>query len=402
MSRRLGTEFIVEGSVERQGDRVRVIARLIQASSGTLRWTRTYERSLGDLFALEGEIATAIGSEIGARLTRDTKRRLLASQTSSVAAQDAYLQGRYLIYTFNRARFDEARRLLEHAVALDSSYAVAYASLSRTYGLMLDGDLAPAQDLVPLAVAAAARAVQLNPDLPEANVAFDESKYKYEHDWESADAAYQRALILAPNASTVRSPYARFLCAQGRLDEGLTQALAGGQADPLSAEMIATIAITHYYRREYDEALRYYEQAVDLTPGYGPAYFGMARVFSAQHEYAKAIEYVRKAISLVGENQTYLAELSRNDALAGWRDSAEQVLGGLIRTASDSSVGASYEGIGYTFAALGQNDRAFEWLNRSLDHYYARLLYLKVDPRADPLRDDARFTALIERLGLTR
>ena len=399
--RRLGAAFVVEGSVERRDDRVRVVSRLIEASTGTIRWTQTFERPLGDLFSLEGEMASAIGAAIGARLSGSTRSRLLAGQTSSIEGQDAYLQGRYLIYTFNRARFKEARVLLERAVSLDPNYAVAHASLSRTYGLMLDGDMAPSRDLIPLAIASAARGLSTGPDLAETNVAFAESKYRYEHDWDAADAAYRRAIELAPNSSLVRSPYARFLCAADRLDEALAQAGAGGLADPISAEMTATIGITHYYRREYGEALRFYEQAASLSPGYGPVYFGMARVYSAQNNYAKAIEYVRKAMTLVGENPTYRAELARNYALGGWRSSAEQVLGGLLRDAENGTAGVNYEGIGYAFAALGDIDRAFEWLDRSLDHYFARLLYIKVDPRADPLRHDPRFAVLLARLGLT-
>ena len=400
LAARLGASYVVEGSVDRQADRVRIVVRLVEASTASLKWTQAYERSLGDLFALEGEMAAAIGTEIGARLSGDTKRRMLGSQTSSVQAQEAYLQGRYLIYTFNRARFGEARQLFERAIALDPQYAIAHASLARTYGLLLDGDLAPASELVPLATLASQRAYESSPELAETNVALADSKYKYERDWEAADAAYKRAIAAAPNASIVRAPYARFLCALGRLDEAREHAIAGASADPLSAEMIAAIGVTHYYRREFDDALRYYEQAASLSPGYGPVYFGMARVHSARQDYPAAIDHVRKAMSLVGENPTYRAELARNYALGGWRNSAEQVLGGLLRAAADGSSGVSYEGIGYVFAALGDNDRAFEWLNRAMDHYFARLLFIKVDPRADPLRDDRRFPAILDRLGL--
>jgi tetratricopeptide (TPR) repeat protein len=126
----------------------------------------------------------------------------------------------------------------------------------------------------------------------------------------------------------------------------------------------------------------------------------MARAYSAQGDYQQAIDYIRKAMSLVGENSAFHAELARNLVLAGWRSQAEQVLGGLLLGARGGNSGVSYEGIGYVYAALGDLDRAFEWLNRSLDHYYARLLFVKVDPRADPLRNDPRYAALVQRLGL--
>ena len=398
--KRLGARYAVEGSVQRQGERVRVTARLVDASTGTLRWTDTYERPLGDIFAMQGEMATAMATEVGASLTGETTRRLMARQTTSNEAQDAYLQGRYLLYTFSRARLPEARALFERAVALDSSYAIAYASLSRAYAMMLDLDMGPARELQPLATAAAARAIALNPDLAETNLAFADIKYRFEHDWDAADAAYQQALSLAPNASIVLSPYSRFLSAAGRLDEALQYALAGEQADPLSFEMASSVGLTHYYRREFDDALRYQQRAAALSPNYGPAYFSMGRIHSARGDFSQAVEHIRKAMTLYGEGSSYQAELARNLFLGGWQNSAEQILGGLLLNAQTADTGVSYEGIGYVYAAIGDFDRAFEWLNRSLDHYFTRLLFITVDPRADPLRNDPRYAALVRRLGL--
>jgi TolB-like protein/Tfp pilus assembly protein PilF len=398
--KRLGAKYAVEGSVQRQGDRVRITARLVDGSTGTLRWTDTYERPLGDIFALQGEMATAMATEVGASLTGETTRRLVARQTTSNEAQDAYLRGRYLLYTFSRARLPEARGWFERAVALDSSYAVAYASLSRAYAMMLDFDMGPARELQPFATAAAARAIELNPDLAETNLAFAFVKYHYEHDWEAADAAYQRALSFAPHASIVLSPYSRFLCAAGRLDEGLEHARAGVDADPLSAEMLSTLAVVHLYRREFNEALDHYQRAVGLAPSFGPAHFGMARVYSAQGDYQKAIDLIRHAMTLSGENATYLAEMARNQVLGGWQDAANQTLGRLLLQERQGGRDVSYEGIGYVYAAQGDLDRAFEWLNRALENYFARLLFVKVDPRADPLRSDRRYAALVQRIGL--
>jgi TolB-like protein/Tfp pilus assembly protein PilF len=399
LQRRLGANYLVEGSVQQQGERIRLTVRLIQASTGTLRWTDTIERPLGDMFALQGELATAIGTELGSHLSGDTRRRLQARQTTSLEAQDAYLKGRHLLYSFNRARFPEARKLFEQAVALDPSYAIAHASLARIYTLMLDTEMPAEQPLQPLAIATAARAVSLNADVAEANVAFAETRFRFEGDWETADTAFRRALEIAPHASLVLSPYSRFLCATGNLDEALKYARAGAAADPLSAEMIASVAVTHYYRREYDEALRQYERAVEVTPGYGPGFFGRARVYAEQGRFPEAIDQINKAIALVGDNPAYRAELARTYVLAGWHNMAEQTLGGLLLTDREGG-DPSHVGIGYVYAALGDNDRAFEWLNRALDHYYARVLFLKVDPRADPLRSDPRFAALVQRLGL--
>ena len=400
LRQRLGASYLVEGSVHRREDRLRLTVRLIEASTGALRWTETIERPLGDMFALQGELATAIGTALGSHLNGDTRRRLHSRQTTSIEAQDAYLKGRHLLYTFNRANLAEARTLFEHAVALDPSYAPAHASLARIYVFMLDAEVPAEQPLRPLAIAAADRAVSLAEGLPEAHVAQAETRFRLERDWEAADDAFRRAVEIAPHGSLVLAPYSRYLAAAGRLDDALTYARAGATADPLSAEMIASVAITHYYRREHEEALREFARAVEVTPGYGPGYFGLARVHSARGEYRQAVEYIERAVDLLGDHPAYRAELARNYAAAGWRNLAEQTLGGLLMPAQNDGH-LSRVGIGYVYAALGDRDRAFEWLHRALDEGdFARVLFITVDPRADPLRSDPRFAALIRRLGL--
>jgi TolB-like protein/Tfp pilus assembly protein PilF len=399
LRRKLGADYTVEGSVNRQPNRVRVTARLIQASTGKLLWSDTFERPIADLFAVQGEIAATIATQIGAKLTGDTRRRLEARETTSAAAQDAYLRGRYLLYRFNSARMREARALFEEAVALDPGYALAHASLSRTYGMMLDFDLASAGELEPLAIAAAERGFRLNPELLETNVAHADAQFRFRHDWDAADAAYRRALALAPYSSLVLSPYARFLCAAGRLAEADRHARRGAQSDPLSAEMITSVGVVAYYRRDFDEALRWHQRAAELSPTHGPVHMGMARALAAKGDYDRAIESIKRALALVGESHGYQAELARIYAARGWTELAEQTLGGLLVAAREGR-NVPYEGIGYVYAALGRRDQAFEWLNRSLEHYFARMLFLKVDPRADPIRDDPRYAALLQRLGL--
>jgi Tfp pilus assembly protein PilF len=289
--------------------------------------------------------------------------------------------------------------LLERAVSLDPGYAAAHASLARTYGLLLEYNLATAAEVQALAVATASRAAQLGPDLAEAQVADADARFRYATDWDGADAAYARALALAPHAGFVLSPYSRFLCAAGRLDEALRLAEDGAAADPLSPEMVSSVGVVHYYKRNFDEAIRYQEKALAVSPSYGPAYFGIARALSGKGDYQRAIEFIGRAERAVGPHASYRAELARNYALAGWRDLADQTLGGLLVDARQGGP-TSYEGIGFAYAAAGDRDRAFEWLNRALDHYHARKLFIKVDPRVDSLRDDPRFAALLQRLHL--
>jgi serine/threonine-protein kinase len=398
---RLGAQYSLEGSVESQPGRVRISARLVEASTGTLLWADTTERPLGDMYQLQGEMAAAIGTTIVGRLSGTAQQRLRAPQTTSTEAQEAFLQARYLMYRFDRTRMPDARRLLERAVSLDPAFGAAQASLSRAYGFLLEYNMATAAEVQPLAMASASQAVTASPDLPEAQVAYADARFRYATDWDGADAAYRRARALAPHAGFVLSPYARFLSAAGRLDEALKLAEEGAAADPLSGEMVSSVGVVHYLRREYDEAIRSHEQALRVAPSYGPAYFGIARAYSGKGDYPRAIDFVKRAQAAVGDHASYRAELARNYVLAGYRDLADQTLGGLLLEEQQGGA-ASYEGIGFVYAALGNRDRAFEWLNRAMDHYFARMLFLKVDPRVDSLRDDPRFDKLLQRLNLQR
>jgi TolB-like protein/Tfp pilus assembly protein PilF len=394
--RRLRADYVIEGSVHQQANRLRVTARLLEASSGTLLFARTYEKPLSELYALQDEMTSEIARGIGARPARSPKGR---GGSTSVDAQDEYLRGRYLLYTFNSANFLKARQHFDRAVAFDADYAAAHAALARTYGLLLDYDLDDPAVLGPLAIQEAHKAVEADPDLLEANVAEGDVQFRYAHNWAAAEAAYRRALAIAPYSSLVLTPYARFLCAAGRLDEALVQAKLGAVADPLSAEMLGTVAITYYYRREYDVARRWFEQMKAAAPASGPARFGLGRVSAAQQDYDAAVTEIKDALTLAGDNRSYQAELARVYALRGSVDLARQTLGGVLGTASGGR-SLPYEGIGYAYAALGRRDEAFAWFHRALDNNFARLLFLQVDPRMDPIRDDPRYVALLQRLGL--
>ena len=229
-----------------------------------------------------------MATEVGASLTGETTRRLWRVRRRPTKRRTRIFRVDICSTRSAGRGCPKQSALLSAQSPLTARMRLRTPALSRTYAMMLDFDMGPADELRPLAVAAAARAIELNPDLAETNLAFAYVKYHFEHDWEAADAAYQRALSFAPHASIVLSPYSRFLCAAGRLDEALDHARAGVDADPLSAEMaVDARQWCIYYRREFDDALQHYQRAISVAPSFGPAHFGMARVYSAQGEYSE-------------------------------------------------------------------------------------------------------------------
>jgi serine/threonine-protein kinase len=396
----LHAAHLVEGAVERSGDRMRISVRVIQASNGAAVWGQTYERPVGDLFVVEGEVATALANAILAHV--DTAAHGSSRYTPSAQALDAYLRGRYLLYQFNKSLVPEARRELELAVSLDSQFALAYASLSRVYLLAEAYGLLAPGEAASLASRAAEQAVALSPDLSEAHVALAEVRFKSDRDWRGAEVEYREALKLSPHASTVRSPYSRFLSADGRPDDALTHALAGVEADPLAPEMIASLGITYYYLRQFDDAIREFSRSVAVNGSYGPGYFGRARAEAENGAFENAIADVRQALKLSGDDSSYVAELARVQAAAGWRNAAEQELGGLLDLSRKPGQIVASQDLAYVYAALGDRERALDLLTDALKANFTRVLFLRVDPRVDVLRQEPRFQDLLRELGTRR
>ena len=400
LARNLGADYLLEGSVERTSGRLRMSVRLIEAGSGVLTWANTYDRDATDLFISQAEVAAAIASVIGVKAQPELPGDGLNRYTTSSEAQDAYLRGRYLLYRFDRRTLPEVLRLFEQAVALDPQFALAQASLARAYLMIEAYGLAPAGEIAPPARQAAGAAVALGPDLSEAHVAMGEVAFKADRDWRTAESSYERALQLAPNASTVRSPLARFLSAAGRPDEALEHAIAGLRADPLSAEMHASVGITEYYLRRFDDAVATFSAVTAAHPGYPPGFFGRARARSAVGDFRGAIADIERALELSGQETSYLAELARVHAAAGWQNMAEQILGSLLELDTTRQGSVAPQDLAWIYAALGDHDRALTLLGRAVETNHTRVLFLAVDPRADPVRQDRRFSHLLQAIGL--
>ena len=392
--------FHIEGSAERVGDQLRVTARLLRAGGGDVLWADSLTRAFTDLLASQSEIAVIVARQVGVPLTEDERQRLARRYSTSAEAQDAYLQGRFLLYRFNRTAAADARAHFERSIQIDPEYALAHASLARLYLLQQEyRDLTPDQAR-PLALKAATRAAELGPELAEARVALAEVLFKVSHDMTRADAEYRGALELAPGSSLVRSPYARFLSAVGRPADALSQAFEGARLEPRSPEMMASVGITHIYRRDFAGAVDWYERAIALNPDYAPGYFGRGRARSFLGQFDAAVDDLKRAVTLSGHDPAYIAELGRVNAVAGWRNAAEEALGSLLRAARERPGSVAPQDLAYVYLALGDRDRACALLRDALAQHDTRILFLNVDPRVDALRGDTRFVEIIRALGL--
>ena len=399
----LHVDAVLEGSVlvvpgGGDGQRVRINARLLRAGAPeTQVWDRTFEKVVGDVLALQREVAAGVAEGVGLHASTiggSTRVR------ENAQAQDAYFQGRYLLLNnLSRDNFVRAREYLERAVRLQPESSRAYAGLARCYYFLDLYGVLPRLDAARLAEDAATTAVRLDALSPEAHSQLANVAFQYGWNWAKADEAYRRAIELNPSYSFARSEYARFLMAENRVEEALAQARRAQELDPLSPEALDVIGLGLYYARQYDEAIAQYQAVVRMEPNSAQHHLSLGRAYAAKSQYDLAIAELESAVTISGQAPFIVAELARTHAAAGDASRAQALLESL--TTAERSDGprlpAQYQA--YVWAALDQPDRAFASLDKAVKDREFNLLWARVDPRFDRLRSDPRFTTLLGSLG---
>jgi TolB-like protein/Tfp pilus assembly protein PilF len=399
-ARRAGVEGLFEGSVQRSDGRVRVSARLVSAATNAIVWGRTYEGSEREAFNLQSQIAADVAREIGVSLTSQEARQLTRTYNLSTESQDANLRGRYYLDSDTRPGLQRAREEFEKVVQLEPLYAPAHAGLAQTY-LMLGttGDLTPAE-MRKLAPAAAHTALNLDPMLAEAAVAVADVRFRLDWDVPGAEQAYRHAIDLNPSFVFAHCQYARFLAAAGRIEDSLRVAREALRLDPTSGLPHAIVGMALYYSRRYEEAIAHYESRADT--GRLAVNIGRGRAFAGLGRYPEAIVALSAAVEISGRDSSVYAELGRTYAAAGQEDRARAILRELYDARGQKSGYIAAQDLAYIHIALGEYETAFQRLDEAIDAQASRLIFLPVDPRIDPIRDDPRFTALVARLHHAR
>jgi len=382
------------------GQRVRINARLLRAGAPeTQVWDRTFEKVVGDVFALQREVAAGVAEGVGLNASAIGGSTQIGRENAQ--AQDAYFQGRYLLLNnLSRDNFVRAREYLERAVRLQPESSRAYASLARCYYFLDLYGVLPRLEAARLAEDAAATAVRLDASSPEAHNQLANVAFMYRWDWAKADEAYRRAIELNPSYSFGRSEYARFLMAQNRLDEALAQARRAQELDPLWPEALGVVGLGLYYARQYDEAIAQYQAELRMEPNSAQHHLAIGRAYAAKGQYDLAITSLESAVTISGQAPFIVAELARTHAAAGDASRAQALIESV--TAAERSDGphlpAQYQA--YVWAALDQPDRAFASLDKALKDREFNILWARVDPRFDRLRSDPRFTTFLGSLGV--
>jgi TolB-like protein/Tfp pilus assembly protein PilF len=396
IARRLGVSNILEGTVQKTADQVRVNVQLINAQSDSHVWSDSYDRKLTDIFAIETDIAKTTADSLKAKLTRSERQAIAVRPTANSEAYELYLKGRFFWNKRTGADLRKAIDYFNHAIAKDPNYSLAYAGLADCYDLLHEySDLSP-KESYPKGKAAAMKALELDDTLGEAHTSLAYSLINYDWDWRSAEREYQRAIQLNPNYATAHQWYAECLSMLGRHIEAIAEIKRAQQLDPLSLIINQGVGGKYLYARRYDEAMAQFQRTLELYPHFPPTHERLGWCYAQKRMYEDAIAEMQRAVELSGNSTQMIAALGWTFAAAGRRDTAEGIIVELQRRSKESYVDNYF--VATVFAALGEKDEAFALLNKACAERSYWMPWLNIDFQLDNLRSDSRFDALVQRV----
>lgn len=391
----LRVDGIIEGSVVRSDQSVRITAQLVQASTDKQLWARSYTRELKNVMRLQSELAHDIAGEIRIKITPAEQQRLATNDTVDPQAYEAYLKGRYYWNKNTEDQLREAKKYFEQAIAIDSNYAPAYAGLADYY--WATDELNP-KDAMLRAKENVLKALELDSGLAEGHKTLAIIKFYADWDWPGAEREFRRALDLNPSYAEGHRTYSVYLSELGRNDEALNEVRSAQQLDPVSLTTAVTYGWAYYYARQYDRAIQQCRTVIEMDANFPQGHDCLGSAYLAKQNYSAAIAECQRGAGGSGHDPMREVSLGRAYALAGETDQAKEILNNLIKLSTKSYV-PSYA-FATLYTALGDRDRAFTWLDKGYQERDPYLVTLRADNAFDPLRSDPRFARLLGLVGL--
>jgi TolB-like protein/Tfp pilus assembly protein PilF len=398
IARELNVDAVLEGTVLRSGERVRITAQLIQVPNERHIWAESYEGDLQDAIPLQSRVARAIAEQIRVTLNRQEQAALVKSKVVKPDAYEAYLKGRYF---WNKRTGDGLKKAIEYfsrAIEMDPTYAEAYSGLADSYALSGDWEygVLPPQDAFAKARTAATQALALDDSLGEAHTSLAFALDLYRWDWEAADREYKLAIKLHPGYATAHLWYAWHLMVMGRPSEGIFELRKAESLDPLSliisADMADALCIAHLY----DESVQQSRKTLEMDPSFAVAHYQLGQALVQKHAYDEAIAEFRRAIELSGHSGAFDSNLAYVYVLSGRTEEAMKLVEDL--EARHDQNPSAHANVALIYSGLGDQDQAMIWLNKAYEARFNPSILLR--PAFENLRSDARFQELVRRIGL--
>jgi DNA-binding winged helix-turn-helix (wHTH) protein/Tfp pilus assembly protein PilF len=396
--RELGVESVLDGSIQCNGNQIRVTARLISVADGTSLWAGKFDQEFTNVFAVQDTISEKVASALAMRLSKDEKKKLTQRYTENIDAYHSYLKGRYHIGKVTRPTIIKGIEFFQQAIDIDPTFALAYAGIAEAYRrLPITSDMAP-KDAFPKAKAAATKALEIDENIADAHLALGFTKLWFDWDWQASEREFKFAIDLNSSSGEAHMGYAVLLTCLGRHREAVAEGERAIEVDPLSLIVNANQAQFLHWAKADNEARIRVQKTLEIDPNFWVANLALGRLLIKKSEYAAAIAALTKARESSGANSETVSLIGYAHALAGNRSQAFTVLDELQSRSNRSYVPP--HSLAVIYHGLGDRDETFRWLEKAYDDRDVRLAFLNADPKWDSLRCDPRFLDLVKRLGL--
>jgi eukaryotic-like serine/threonine-protein kinase len=397
----LGVSAVLTGRIMQRSDSLTISTELLDVRENKQLWGEQYQRKVSDLLAVERDIAQEITGNLRLKLSGPEQSRVVKHYTENPEAYQLYLKGRF---HWNRRTEEGSRKAIEYfqlAIEKDPTYALAYTGLADCYSVLGTSynvaSLSPSE-AIPKAKAAATKALELDDTLAEAHTSLGYIRLNYDWDWLGAEREFKRAIELDPNYANAHHWYSHYLTAMSRPEESLAESKRALGLDQLDLVMNVHLGWHYFNARQYDLAIEQFRKTLEIDPNYGLTHWYLGQAYALKGMYAEAQTELRKAKNLLQQNVAVEADLGYAYAASGKGAEAKKAIDELKQSSKQRYVSSYYIALIHT--GLGEKDLAFEWLENAYKERSDLLIYLKIDPRLDSLRSDARFADLVRRVGL--
>ena len=395
----LNVGYVLDGRIQRAGDRVRVTVQLVRVRDGVPLWATKLDENFTDIFTVEDSISEQVAQALVPRMTGEELEMLHRRETDNADAYQAYLRGRYFWNKFTDEGFERAYESFREAIRLDPDYALAYVGIADYFNWSAIYGLGAPVNCFPQAMTAAKTALELDEELADAHAALGFSILCYEWDGAAAEQRFKRALELNPNSASAHHWYSNLLAAQGRFPEAIKEILRTQELNPLSLMDKSMTGWIYYQARQYDNAVVELQKTLEMERNFGNAYMILGCVYEQMGRYDEAVEMLDRSLEFMTGSVIPLWMLGYTLARAGRRAEAHDALQRLEHISKDTYISPYYFAL--IFVGLGEHDKAFEWLEKAYESRDEWLLWMGTEPKLDALRSDPRFAELLGRIGLS-
>jgi serine/threonine-protein kinase len=400
IGRKLNVETLLEGSVRKAGNRLRITAQLVNVADGYHLWSKRYDREMEDIFAIQEEISLSIVNKLKVNLLKEEKAKLVKRYTDDPEAYSLYLKGRYFWNRRYEGGLQKGIECFQEAIDKDPLYALAYAGIADCYNIFAHFGFLPPREGYSKAKSAVAKALEIDDTLAEAYASLGWIKTFYDWDWAEAEKAFKRALELNPNYAAAHYFYGLYLSITGHGVEAFAEVKKSVELDPLWLVVNAVLGLGLYWWRQYDEAIEQLQKTLEMDPNFAIAHFYLGLTYAVKERWEEAIASLKKFLNLWPGSPVAVGYLGFAYGMSGQDDEALSMLDQLSKLSQQRYVSSLYKALIYL--GLGKKDQAFEYLDKAYDERESWMVTLKTAPFMDTLRSDPRYEALIKKMGLEK